>query len=402
VSTVLTVGVGPDLVQQFRGQHDGEVESLRGEAAASGDLLAVLGNGGSPLAVVLGPDVSLDRAFQLAGRVDVAAATSVIIVVADADPELWMAAMRAGVRDVLSPDASAPDVAAVLGRAAELARARREAAEAGQVERRPHHRVIVVASPKGGVGKTTVSTNLAVGLARSGEGSTVIVDLDVQFGDVASALAMAPEYTLPDTVHGAASNDPLVLKTFLGRHPSGLYVVAGSDSPAAGDAVTAEQVARLIDTLSREFRYVVIDTAPGLADHTLVALERATDLVLVSSMDVPGVRGMRKELNVLEELSLVPAGRHLVLNMADPAGALSMDDVTTTIGAPLDVVLPRSTAVPLSTNTGIPLLESEARDVVTRGLQTLLGRLLPEQGGTAQPLTSGLSGLLGRLKAGGR
>lgn len=401
MSTVLTVGVSADLVQQLGEQHTGDVVSLRPDAVASGGLLARI-HDAAPLAVVLGPDVRLDRAFELAGRVDVAAATSVVLVAADADPELWMAAMRAGVRDVLSPDASAEDIAAVLERAADLARARREAAQAASAEARPDHRVIIVASPKGGVGKTTVSTNLAIGLARSGEGSTVIVDLDVQFGDVASALAMAPEYTLPDTVHGAASNDPLVLKTFLGRHPSGLFVVAGSDSPAAGDAVTAQQVARLIDTLSQEFRYVVVDTAPGLADHTLVALERATDLVLVSSMDVPGVRGMRKELNVLEELSLIPAGRHLVLNMADPAGALSMADVTTTIGSPLDVVLPRSTAVPLSTNTGIPLLESEARDAVTKGLQTLLGRLLPGQADADQPTAAGLSGLLGRLKAGGR
>lgn len=402
MSTVLTVGVSADLVQQLAAQHSGEVVSLELAAVATGGLLRKIHEAGSPLAVVLGPDVRLDRAFELAGRVDVAAATSVVLVAADADPELWMAAMRAGVRDVISPDATGEDVAAVLGRAGELARARRDAAQADSADAGSGHRVIVVASPKGGVGKTTVSTNLAVGLARHGEGSTVIVDLDVQFGDVASALAMAPEYTLPDTVHGAASNDPLALKTFLGRHPSGLFVVAGSDSPAAGDAVTAEQVARLIDTLSREFRYVVIDTAPGLADHTLVALERATDLVLVSSMDVPGVRGMRKELNVLEELSLVPAGRHLVLNMADAAGALSMADVTTTIGSPLDVVLPRSTAVSLSTNTGVPLLESEARDAVTRGLQTLLGRLLPGQADAAQSGPSALSGLLGRLKAGGR
>lgn len=402
MSTVLTVGVNADLVQKLAEQHTGAVVNLEVFSVASGGLLQRIHAADAPLAVVLGPDVRLDRAFELAGRVDVGAATSVVLVAAEADPELWMAAMRAGVRDVLSPDASADDVAAVLGRAADLARARWEAEQDQSGFGRPDHRVVVVASPKGGVGKTTVSTNLAIGLARSGEGSTVIVDLDVQFGDVASALAMVPEYTLPDTVHGAASNDPLALKTFLGRHPSGLFVVAGSDSPAAGDAVTADQVARLIDTLSREFRYVVIDTAPGLADHTLVSLERATDLVLVSSMDVPGVRGMRKELNVLEELSLVPAGRHLVLNMADPAGALSMADVTTTIGAPLDVVLPRSTAVPLSTNTGIPLLESEARDAVTRGLQTLLGRLLPVQADTAASSASGLTGLLGRLKAGGR
>ncbi len=395
MSTVLTVGVGADLVQRFAEATGGDLLNLGVEALdADGGLLARIAEAGTPHVVVLGPAVPLERAFVLAGHVDVAAPATSVVVVAPADPDLWMSAMRAGVRDVLAADAGPAEVEAVLGRAAGLARARWEASQAA-VGSRPDHRVIVVASPKGGVGKTTVSTNLAVGLARSGAGSTVIVDLDVQFGDVASALALAPEYSLPDTVHGAASNDPLVLKTFLTRHPSGLHVVAGSESPAAGDAVTAEQVGRLIDTLSREFRYVVVDTAPGLSDHTLMALEKSTDLVLMSSMDVPGVRGLRKELDVLGELGLVPAGRHLVLNMADPAGALSMADVEATVGTPLDVVLPRTAAVTLSTNTGAPLLETGSRDAVARGLQTLLGRLLPD----AAPRRSGL---LGRLRAGSR
>ena len=99
---------------------------------------------------------------------------------------------------------------------------------------------------------------------------------------------------------------------------------------------------------------------------------------------------------MLTELGLVPAGRHLVLNMADTAGALSLADVATTIGAPLDVVLPRSKAVPLSTNTGVPLLESGARDAVGKGLQTLLARLLPEQDEVRG------AGLLDRLRSVGR
>ncbi|SOE02938.1 AAA family ATPase [Blastococcus haudaquaticus] len=390
MSQVLLIGVSAELDACFAEATGGDLVHLGVEQLdADGGLLARIEEAGFPFVVVLGADVPLARALELTEGVDVARPATSVVVVADADPDLWVTAMRAGVRDILNPLAGVADVTAVLKRAAELAEARQQAHL--QVSGpRSDHRLIVVASPKGGVGKTTVSTNLAVGLAQAGQGSTVIVDLDMQFGDVASALALIPEYTLPDTVHGAASTDPLVLKTFLSRHPSGLYVVAGSDSPASGDAVTAEQVGRLLDTLSREFRHVIVDTAPGLSDHTLVALERATDLVLMSSMDVPGVRGLRKELDVLRELNLVPADLHLLINEHDPAGTISLADVETTIGQPLDVVLPRSSAVPMSTNTGVPLLQSGDRDPVTRGLRGLLARFLPET--DERPV-----GLLGRL-----
>jgi pilus assembly protein CpaE len=394
VTQVLTIGVGAELVQRFSAASGGGLVSLGVEALGADPGLLDHLAASPPEMVVLGPGVPLDHAFVIAGHVEVAAPTTSVVVIAPSDPDLWMAAMRAGVRDVLSPNATLADVTAVVFRAGELARARREAVAVDPATAATGNRVIVVASPKGGVGKTTVATNLALGLAASGPGSTVLVDLDLQFGDVASALALTPQYSLPDTVHGAASNDPLVLKTFLTRHPSGLSVVAGSDSPAAGDAVTAAEAGRLVETLSREFCYVVIDTAPGLTDHTLTVLEQATDLVLMSSMDVPGVRGLRKELDVLTELHLVPAGRHLVLNRVDSAGALSMEDVEDTIGAPLDLVLPRHNAVPLSTNTGVPLLQAGGKDPVTRGLQTLLQQFLPP--------APARRGVFGRRRAGAR
>ncbi len=397
MSQVLIIGADTALEQQFARATDGDLVQLTVEHLdVHGGLLARIEEAGFPNVVVLGADVALERALELAQAVDLSRPATSVVIVADADADLWVTAMRAGVRDVLAPDAALPEVTAVLERADERAQTRLQAT-LQETTRVPEHRLIVVASPKGGVGKTTVSTNLAVGLAQSGLGSTVLVDLDMQFGDVASALALVPDYTLPDTVHGAASTDPLVLKTFLSRHPSGLYVVAGSDSPASGDAVSAEQVARLLDTLSHEFRHVIVDTAPGLSDHTLIALERATDLVLMSSMDVPGVRGLRKELDVLRELNLVPEQLHLVLNMSDPAGGLSLADVEKAVGAPLDVVLPRNPAVTLSTNTGVPLLQDSNRDPVSRGLRQLLSRFLPT---TEERPT----GLLGRLpfRAGSR
>jgi pilus assembly protein CpaE len=166
----------------------------------------------------------------------------------------------------------------------------------------------------------------------------------------------------------------MVLKTFLTQHPSGLYAVCGAESPAAGDTVSATDVSRLLTSLAREFRYVVVDTAPGLSEQTLAALDRATDVVMLSSMDVPGVRGLRKELDVLRELCMIPAGRHVVMNLADPKGGLSVRDVETTIGTGVDVVVPRSAAVPASTNQGVPIVAGGSRDPAAKELRRLVAR----------------------------
>jgi pilus assembly protein CpaE len=104
---------------------------------------------------------------------------------------------------------------------------------------------------------------------------------------------------------------------------------------------------------------------------------------MLSSMDVPGVRGLRKELDVLRELCMIPAGRHVVMNFADPKGGLSVRDVETTIGTGVDVVLPRSKAAPASTNAGVPLLQSGQRDPMTKELRRLVSRF------AATPLKAG-------------
>ncbi len=341
-------------------------------------LFELLRAGDLPEVLVFGPAAPVEEVLALAGRLDTGWPGVSVVLVADPTPQLWPAVMRAGIRDVVPPGADERALGEVLDRAAQVAVGRRTLRPAAGPASAPG-RVITVVSPKGGVGKTTVSTNLAVGLAAAAPQSTVIVDLDVQFGDVATALALTPEYTLPDAVHGRASEDSMVLKTFLTQHPSGLYAICGADSPAAGDTVTAADVSRLLSSLARQFRYVVVDTAPGLSEQTLAALDQATDAVLLSSMDVPGVRGLRKEMDVLSELGMLPVGRHVVLNFADPKHGLALADVQTTLGTPVDVVLPRAMAVPMSTNEGVPLLERQRgrREPATKAMRSLLERFVP-------------------------
>jgi pilus assembly protein CpaE len=376
MSRVVLAGAGEDLILRVKQATDGDVHVLA-PGRLPGDparLFEQLVDGELPDVLLVGPHAPAPEVLTLAARLDIQSPGIAVVLMADPSPEMWQSAMRAGIRDLLPPDADVAEIHAAVERAGSAAASRRRVLRPVAESERYAGRVITVASPKGGVGKTTVSTNLAIGLTAAAPQSTVLVDLDVQFGDVASALGLMPEYTLPDAVHGPASEDTMVLKTFLTQHPSGLYAVCGSESPAAGDTVSGEDVTRLLASLAREFRYVVVDTAPGLSEQTLAALDRASDVVMLTSMDVPGVRGLRKELDVLRELAMIPAGRHVVMNFADPKGGLSVRDVETAIGTGVDVVLPRSKGVPPSTNQGVPILQSSRRDPMSRELRRLVAR----------------------------
>lgn len=381
---IVLVTASPELRQRVHAATGGAFLVLSGPLPADpADLFRQLGPVPPPEVVVLDPlPADTDHALRLAASLDEHFPGISVILISEFGAEVALSALRAGVRDVLHPTADDHELSAALGSAVLAARTRPpDPAALGPAGWPPAGtgggRVISVVSPKGGVGKTTLSTNLAVGLAKAAPHSTVLVDLDVQFGDVATALSLAPEYSLPDAVRGSASRDTMLLKTFLSMHSTGLSVLCGPDSPIDADAVTGDAVGALLHSLASEFRYVVVDTAPGLSEHTLAAMDHSTDLVLVTSMDVPGVRGLRKELDTLTQLGMAPIGRQVVLNFAERRGGLSTADVALTLGTGIDVVLPRSMAVTASVNQGIPLLQNGGRDPIIKQLEMLVSHFAP-------------------------
>jgi pilus assembly protein CpaE len=342
---------------------------LSGDSDAVFDQLALE----RPEVLVFGPGVAIEDALRLAIIVDVKFPEISVVLVHDEHPEIALQAMRAGVRDILSPLADVPSIRAQLERACQ-AFATRQRTDAQLAHEKQSGLVIGVFSPKGGVGKTTIATNLAVGLGKIAPLSVVIVDLDLQFGDVGTGLYLNPEYSVLDAVSGAATQDTMVLKAFLTAHPSGIYALCGPRNPADADRISSEQVTRLIQQLALEFRYVVVDTGPGLTEPSLAALEQCTDAVWVTGMDVPSVRGLRTGLDVLSKLNLLPETRHVVLNFADTKTGLSVQDIEATLAAPVDVSIPRSRAITLATNRGVPLLQDKVRDPATKSLTDLVQR----------------------------
>lgn len=357
----------------------GDLETLSPSILSGGpeDVFRQL-TGAPPEVLILGPGVSEEDALKLATVFDLQYPEISLLLVAEPSPELVLRAMHSGIRDVLKPDIEVNDLRVLLERACLASASRRRGMSLPTDPGQERGRVIAVMSPKGGVGKTTVATNLAVGLGKVAPMSVVLVDLDLQFGDVASGLLLEPEHSITDAVHGIASQDSMVLKAFLTVHPAGIYALCAPRTPAEADYITGEHVSRLLEQLASEFKYVVVDTAPGLGEHVLATLEQATDGVWVCGMDVPSVRGLRKCFGVLKELQLMPQGRHTILNFADRKSGLSVQDVEATVGVPVDAVIPRSRTLPFSTNRGIPVLQGATRDSAAKGLKKLVDRFDPE------------------------
>jgi pilus assembly protein CpaE len=340
-------------------------------------LLGQLTNS-SPDVVAIGPDVEVDDALVLARKLEQDRPEISVLLISDPSPELWQQALQSGIRDVLAPDAVDSEVLAAFDRAMDVASRRRHNLVGDPADAGPKGRIITVLSPKGGSGKTTITSNLAVGLALAEPNQVAVVDLDLQFGDIATALGLTPQHTLVDAVRSVAPLDGMTLKSFLSPHRSDLWALCGPDSPAEGDEVSTAVVKQIVQMLSDEFRSVVIDTGAGLDEHTLSVLEVSTDLIFVCALDVTSVRSVRKELTALDQLGMTHQRRHLVINRADSKVGLDLRDVEATLGLPVDISISSSRMVPLSLNHGDPVIASESRSPIARQFSELVDRFIDQ------------------------
>jgi pilus assembly protein CpaE len=238
----------------------------------------------------------------------------------------------------------------------------------------PAGKIIVVVSPKGGSGKTAVTANLAVALARRHPGQVVAVDLDVQFGDLSTALALRPERTLAQLVQ-ANELDATTAKLFLTPYGD-LFVLAAAENPADADVVTHGHITTVLPLLAQEFRYVLVDTSAGLDERTLSAIECASDLLLVSSLDVTSIKTLRKALDALDTIG-VKATRNFVLNRADAKVGLDPSDAADAVGLKPVAMIPSSRVVPTSLNMGTPVVLSDPKSAVAKQLEQLSYLLAP-------------------------
>lgn len=237
-------------------------------------------------------------------------------------------------------------------------------------------RIVTILSPKGGSGKTSVATNLAVGLAARNPRQVVLVDLDLQFGDVANVLRLSPTTTIGE-ISRKWPVDSANLKLGLTTHPSGMYTLCAPLDPADADDIESEHATGIISALHRSFKYVIVDTDPGLSERVLSALDVSTDIVLVCATEVPSIRGLQKALHALDVVGLDSARRYFLLNRADAKVGVELADIERSIGHEVDVSLPSSLDMVRATNDGIPIMESRSNPLLVKAFETLIDLIDP-------------------------
>ncbi len=357
---------------------DGDMQLVR--AARTFDELAEL-----PDLLVIGPDVPVDVALNVARTFDQDRPEISVVVVAPPTPDLWQQALHVGVRDVIDPEVADQEMRLAFERAIDAASRRRQNLQS-TVHPERSGKVITVVAPKGGAGKTALASNLGVGLAARFPGQAVIVDLDLQFGDITHVLGLVPEHTMADAAGVRDSLDLTTLKVYLTPRPGDLFVLCAPDSPAAGEEVPPGQVSRILRLLAAEFDYVIVDTPAGITEHTLSAIELSTDLLLVCDLNLSSVRGMRKVVDALDRLDISAAPRHLVLNRADSRVGLDPREVPSMVGLPVAIEIPSTRAVPLSMNQATPVVEADPKAPISRKVGEMIDMF------AARPAEVGSSG----------
>ena len=349
-----------------------QVQRWRDEVEDAVDVKAIADR--DPNMVVLGPGIPEELAFRLAAAFDRSYSGIAVLYAGEAGPDTWKNALAVGIRGVVPPDAEEDEIRSQVERVLEISQHKRTAAQEQQAG--PTSRMITVVSPKGGAGKTVLSTNLAVAIAEVRPREVVLVDLDLQFGDVAYALMLNPQHTMVDALGAGAEIDVAALKVYLTPWENDLFVLCAPDEPAAGEEISAEAVGQILDLLASEFPFVIVDTGGGLSEHTLTALERSSDIVMIGDMDVPSVRNLRKAMDALDLLGMTTQVRHFILNRADSKVGLSSDDVAAAAAMPIDVEIPSSRQVPISLNEGRPLVRTNSRSPVARRIEQLAARFV--------------------------
>jgi pilus assembly protein CpaE len=304
------------------------------------------------------------------------ASVGVLCIAASEDVEMRISFLEAGADDVVARPFDGRELEARVEalllrfeRAKDLAPT---LAAPGIIAPTPR-RTVAVFSPKGGAGVTTIAVNTAMAKALLAPDKVVVLDLDLQFGQVATLLDLTPRQTLADLIRDdQALREPELLRTYTTRHDAGLHVLASPGSPELADLVTARHIDVLLETVLGTFDFVVVDGGSSLDQRTMTLFEHADSVILPVYPEIAALKAVHSLMDYLNEAGSVSAKTSYVLNNIFAKEILRVRDVESSIGTNVSIELPYDPFVYLkAANEGNPVVSAAPRSAAADRLSRL-------------------------------
>lgn len=298
---------------------------------------------------------------------------TVVGMVSQFDRDVFRRTVLAGARDILLRNSSPSDLHDSLVQAHNADSLR--IAASGHDPTAPTGSVIAVFGVKGGVGKTTLATNLAVALAQESSASVALVDLDVPFGDVALMLDIHPEQDILDALDEAVIDDLERLQNIMVRTPQGVHVLSSPLAPDDAGALDSRRVGRLLTRLSALHQYVVVDTPVGLTELTAAALDVSELAMLVTTPEIAALRRTHACLRLLQGLEFPTNKLQLVLNRVDSKTRVSTAEAIDALGQPVAWRVANDYAAMQSAALGHPVVQAQPKSRIAKDIQLMARQL---------------------------
>ena len=308
---------------------------------------------------------------------------AVFALASAADGPLVLSAMRAGLREFLTKPIDHEHLAAALRKVADTL-----------PDRIRHGRLFPIIGAAGGVGATTLATNLAVELADLKAGSVALVDLDMRFGQVATFLDIQPSFTISDLCETPGSLDPQMVEKAVNRHSSGVHVLARPNHLTQAETITGAHCATVLGALQELYDYVVVDGPSRFDPAARAVLDMADVSFLVLQLVVPNVRNAVRIREAAQASGYNLERLRLICNrVGKEAGQLSVEHIETTLNSKVYLSIPDDwRAVSTAINLGDPLASSSPKSRVRAAIRELAGRLVVNKPETEPPRKGKKSG----------
>jgi pilus assembly protein CpaE len=315
-----------------------------------------------PAAALITLDSNPDQGIEMIKRLTRERPTMAIISAARSDSaDLILRSLRAGARDFVRIPIIPDELRTVLDRTVEFSDDQVEAPK-------KKGRMISVFSSKGGCGTSFLATNLAAAMA----GRTVLVDLNLQAGDLPLFLGVDPKYSIADMAEHRARLDESLVNSFITPYSSTLSLLAAPKEVDAADEVEPEHIFEVLQRLRESYELVVLDPQHTFDAITLAALDQSDEIVLVLTLDIPAIRSTQRALEIFDRLGYPRKKVRVVVNRWSKQIDLDLQQVEKFLGEAVTGFIPSDyqTAV-TSINLGQPLVHSDSNSKIAQEIRRL-------------------------------